>query len=45
MQTGVRTTGSMFTRVLGWKVEEFEIFAAKALEEIQSKKRHMWMEV
>ncbi|KYG41676.1 hypothetical protein M433DRAFT_169355 [Acidomyces richmondensis BFW] len=40
-----RNTAALFTRVLGWKPEEFEVFAAKIANEIESGKKHMWVEL
>lgn len=40
-----RNTAAMFTRVLGWSAEEFEVFAAKIANEINEGKKHMWVEM
>ena len=45
LQDGVRNSGALFTRVLGWKQEEVDVFAAKTTDEIRNGKRHMWMDV
>ena len=45
MQEVARNTGALFTRVLGWEAEEFELFAAKIANEIDEGKRHMWTEM
>ena len=45
MQDVVRNTGALFTRVLGWKKEEFDVYAAKTTEEMRSRRRHMWVEM
>lgn len=38
-------TAAMFTRVLGWKAEEFEVFATNIANEINEGKKHMWTEM
>jgi hypothetical protein len=45
MKDVVRTTGAMFTRVLGWKPEEVEVYAANIANEIDGGKKHMWVEM
>lgn len=40
-----RNASALFTRVLGWKPDEFEVFAAEIAREIDSGKRHMWIEM
>jgi hypothetical protein len=35
----------MFTRVLGWKQEEFEVLVANVVKEIDSQKKHMWADL
>ncbi|KAK5114621.1 hypothetical protein LTR85_010198 [Meristemomyces frigidus] len=45
LKTGVRSTAALFTRVHGWTVEEFEVFAAKVVNEIDSQEKHVWFEV
>ena len=45
MKDVTRNTAAMFTRVLGWKPEEFEVFAANITNEIREGKKHMWIEM
>lgn len=40
-----RSTSALFTRVLGWKQEEFGVFAAKCANEIRGHEKHMWIEM
>lgn len=45
LKTVSRSAGAMFTRVLGWKQEDFDELAAQAVREIEEQRRHMWIEV
>ena len=45
MQDVVKNTGALFTRVLGWKKEEYDVYAAKVTEEMRSRKRHTFVEM
>lgn len=36
-------SGALYTRVLGWSQEQFEVFAANIKKEIDGRKRHMWI--
>ncbi|CAJ2513253.1 Uu.00g013720.m01.CDS01 [Anthostomella pinea] len=45
MKHVTRNTAAMFTRVLGWSAEEFEVFAARIAEEIDAGEKHMWVEM
>ena len=40
-----RNTMALFTRVLGWTQEEFDVFAVKISEEIDTGQRHTWTEM
>lgn len=40
-----RNTGAIFTRVLGWKQEEVEVYAANIAKEINAQEKHMWVEM
>ena len=45
MKDVTRNTGAMFTRVLGGKAEEVEVYAANIANEIDGGKKHMWVEM
>lgn len=45
MKDVTRNTGAMFTRVFGWKPEEYEVYAAKIANEITAQKKHVWVEM
>lgn len=40
-----RNAAAVFTRVLGWKLEEYEVLAANIANEVNEGKKHMWTEV
>lgn len=45
MKELTKGSGAMFTRVLGWTQEEFDVLAAEIAREIDGQKRHMWIEM
>ncbi|KXL44442.1 hypothetical protein M433DRAFT_277895 [Acidomyces richmondensis BFW] len=45
LQDGCRNAGALFTRILGWSPEKFEVFAANAANEIRANEKHMWCKV
>jgi hypothetical protein len=45
MKDVTRNTGAMFTRVLGWKPEEVEVYAANIANEIDAGTKHAWVEM
>jgi hypothetical protein len=40
-----RNSNAMFTRVLGWKQEEFDVLVAKVVNEVDAQKKHVWAEM
>ena len=45
LQDVVRNSSALFTRVLDWTTEDFEVFAAETANEIRFGKRHMWVDM
>jgi hypothetical protein len=45
MKRGPRSTGAMFTRLLGWTQEAFHGLIDKVEQEITEQKKHMWVEM
>ena len=42
---GVKNMSALFTRVLGWQKDEFDVFAAKIAGEIRGKEKHLYTEM
>lgn len=45
MKDGTKNSSALFTRVLGWKQEDFDEFAAEIGKEINEGKKHLWLEM
>ena len=45
LKDGAKNSMSIFTSVLGWQLEEFEVLNAKIAEEIQEGKWHLYTKV